>query len=144
VLWHYELLKDSQTLYQEFIIYIKERISSCLYCHGEPCVKWLHNKFIKQRVYLTSTLSTPIITYQQFSIIKITLKVKIWSKEHLDFDSGYFIQVIPGAGYFLLYIYYELLTILCMDYILYIKNPFLLYKIGCLLHIGGWDYIYFQ
>jgi len=33
---------------QEFIIIIKERVSSCLYCHGEACVKWLHNKFIEQ------------------------------------------------------------------------------------------------
>ena len=46
---------------QEFIIYIKERVSSCLYCHGKPC------------------------------IIKITLKVKIWSKAHFLelFYTGY-------------------------------------------------------
>ena len=62
---------------------IKERVSSCLYCYGEPYIKWLCNKFIEQRLYLTNTLSTPIITYQQFFIIKITMKVKIWSKEYL-------------------------------------------------------------
>ena len=59
-------------------VHIKERVSSCLSCHGEPCVKWLCNKFIKQRLYLTNTLSTPTITYQQsFIIIRITVKVKI-------------------------------------------------------------------
>ena len=50
-----------------------------------------HNKFIEQRLYLTSTLSTPIITYQQFSIIiKSPWRWKYDQKSTLlELDSGF-------------------------------------------------------
>jgi len=77
----------------------------------------------EQSLYFTNTLSTPIITYQQVSIIyQRTLKVKIWSKVHYIYSCRNLEQWYC-TGYTrsctLLHKYYELL-ILAMGLLYYL------------------------